>query len=112
VNHLTATALSANDLTAMFFALAALLGAARLAGEIMHRMGQPSIVGEISAGILLGPTVLGYFRPDWYATLFPVSGPIPVVLETVATLGVVFFLLAAGLETDLRSIFRQCGKKI
>ena len=91
----------------MFFALAVLLGAAKLAGEIMHRLGQPSILGEISAGILLGPTVLGYFRPQWYAALFPSTGPIPIVLETVATLGVVFFLLAAGLETSLRSILRQ-----
>ena len=91
----------------MFFALAILLGAAKLAGEIMHRLGQPSILGEISAGILLGPTVLGYFRPEWYAALFPSTGPIPIVLETVTTLGVVFFLLAAGLETSLHSIFRQ-----
>jgi Kef-type K+ transport system membrane component KefB len=91
----------------MFFALAILLGAAKLAGEIIHMLGQPSILGEISAGILLGPTVLGYFRQDWYAALFPSTGPIPIVLETVATLGVVFFLLAAGLETSLRSIFQQ-----
>jgi Kef-type K+ transport system membrane component KefB len=91
----------------MFFALAVLLGAAKLAGEIIHKLGQPSILGEISAGILLGPTVLGHFRPQWYAALFPSTGPIPIVIETVATLGVVFFLLAAGLETSLRSIFRQ-----
>jgi Kef-type K+ transport system membrane component KefB len=102
VSHLTA-----HDLTIMFFALAVLLGAAKLAGELMHKLGQASILGEISAGILLGPTVLGHFRPDWYAALFPSTGPIPIVLETVATLGVVFFLLAAGLETSLRSIFRQ-----
>ena len=101
------THLTTHDLTVMFFALAVLLGAAKLAGEIIHKGGQPAILGEISAGILLGPTVLGYFRPDWYATLFPSTGPIPIVLETVATLGVVFFLLAAGLETSLRSIFRQ-----
>jgi Kef-type K+ transport system membrane component KefB len=102
VNHLTA-----HDLTIMFFALAVLLGAAKLAGELMHKLGQPAILGEISAGILLGPTVLGYFRPQWYAALFPSTGLVPIALETVATLGVVFFLLAAGLETSLRSIFRQ-----
>jgi Kef-type K+ transport system membrane component KefB len=107
VNHLTAVALTAKDLTVMFFALAVLLGAAKLAGEFIHKLGQPSILGEISAGILLGPTVLGYFRPEWYAALFPSTGPIPIVIETVATLGVVFFLLAAGLETSLRSIFQQ-----
>jgi len=91
----------------MFFALAVLLGAAKLAGELVQKIGQPSILGEISAGILLGPTVLGHFRPQCYATLFPSSGPVPIALETVATLGVVFFLLVAGLETSLHSIFRQ-----
>jgi len=102
VNHL-----NAHDLTIMFFALAVLLGTAKLAGELMQRIGQPSILGEISAGILVGPTVLGHFRLEWYATLFPASGPVPIVLETVAALGVVFFLLAAGLETSLHSIFRK-----
>ena len=99
--------LTAHDLTVMFFALAVLLGTAKLAGELMQKLGQPSILGEISAGILLGPTVLGCFRPNWYAALFPSTGLVPTALETVATLGVVFFLLAAGLETSLRSIFRQ-----
>src|SRR5271163_1291790 len=91
----------------MFIALAVLLGAAKLAGEIMQKLDQPSVLGEIMAGILLGPTVLGHFKPAWYAFIFPATGNLPIVLETVTTLGVVFFLLTAGLEIDLRSIFRQ-----
>jgi Kef-type K+ transport system membrane component KefB/mannitol/fructose-specific phosphotransferase system IIA component (Ntr-type) len=91
----------------MFLALAALLGAAKLAGELMQKLDQPSVLGEIMAGILLGPTVLGQIRPDVYAFLFPATGNLPIVLDTVTTLGVVFFLLSAGLEIDLRSIFRQ-----
>jgi K+:H+ antiporter len=91
----------------MFLALAALLGAAKLAGELMQKLDQPSVLGEIMAGILLGPTVLGHFKPGIYAVLFPTTGAMPIVLDTVTTLGVVFFLLTAGLEVDLRSIFRQ-----
>src|SRR6202167_4989985 len=91
----------------MFTALAVLLGCAKLAAELMQKIGQPSILGEISVGILLGPTVLGRVRPHIYETLFPTTGPMPIVLDTVTTLGVVFFLLTAGLEIDLRSIFRQ-----
>jgi len=91
----------------MFIALAVLLGAAKLAGEIMQKLDQPSVLGEIMAGILLGPTVLGHFKPAWYAFIFPATGNLPIVLETVTTLGVVFFLLTAGLEIDLRSIYRQ-----
>jgi Kef-type K+ transport system membrane component KefB/mannitol/fructose-specific phosphotransferase system IIA component (Ntr-type) len=99
--------LAAHDLMTMFLALAALLGAAKLAGEVMQKLDQPSVLGEIMAGILLGPTVLGQIRPDVYAFLFPATGNLPIVLDTVTTLGVVFFLLSAGLEIDLRSIFRQ-----
>jgi Kef-type K+ transport system membrane component KefB len=91
----------------MFIALAVLLGAAKLAGELMQKLDQPSVLGEIMAGILLGPTLLGHFRPELYAFIFPSTGNLPIALETVTTLGVVFFLLIAGLEIDLRSIFRQ-----
>lgn len=91
----------------MFLALAALLGTAKLAGELMQKLDQPSVLGEIMAGILLGPTVLGQIKPNVYEFLFPATGNMPIVLDTVTTLGVVFFLLSAGLEIDLRSIFRQ-----
>src|SRR6202161_2461862 len=99
--------LTPHDVMTMFMALATLLGCAKVAAELMHKIRQPSILGEIGVGILLGPTVLGHFRPHLYSTLFPTTGPMPVVLDTVTTLGVVFFLLTAGLEIDLRSIFRQ-----
>ncbi|MGA2415126.1 MAG: cation:proton antiporter [Candidatus Sulfotelmatobacter sp.] len=99
--------LSPHDVMTMFMALATLLGCAKLAAELMQKIGQPSILGEISVGIFLGPTVLGHYRPHLYETLFPTTGPMPIVLDTVTTLGVVFFLLTAGLEIDLRSIFRQ-----
>ena len=99
--------LTQHDVMTMFLALAVLLGTAKLAGELMHKLGQPSVLGEIFAGILLGPTLLGHFKPYIYAALFPTTGSMPIVLETVTTIGVVFFLLTAGLEIDLRSIFRQ-----
>ena len=99
--------LSPHDVMTMFLALATLLGCAKLAAELMQKIGQPSILGEISVGIFLGPTVLGHYRPHLYEALFPTTGPMPIVLDTVTTLGVVFFLLTAGLEIDLRSIFRQ-----
>ncbi len=66
-----------------------LLGCAKLAAELMQKIGQPSILGEISVGIFLGPTVLGRFRPHIYQALFPTTGPMPIVLDTVTTLGVV-----------------------
>jgi Kef-type K+ transport system membrane component KefB/mannitol/fructose-specific phosphotransferase system IIA component (Ntr-type) len=99
--------LTPHDVMTMFMALATLLGCAKVAAELMQKIRQPSILGEIGVGILLGPTVLGHYQPHLYETLFPTTGPMPIVLDTVTTLGVVFFLLTAGLEIDLRSIFRQ-----
>ena len=99
--------LAPHDIMHMFIALAVLLGAAKLAGELMQKLDQPSVLGEIMAGILLGPTLLGHFKPELYTFIFPATGNLPIALETVTTLGVVFFLLIAGLEIDLRSIFRQ-----
>jgi hypothetical protein len=66
--------LSPHDVMTIFLALAVLLGCAKLAAELMQKIGQPSILGEISVGIFLGPTVLGRFRPHVYETLFPTVG--------------------------------------
>lgn len=99
--------LSAHDVMVVFLALAALLASAKFAGELVKKFKQPSVLGEIIAGILLGPTVLGHYRPGLYALLFPRTGPVAFVLDGVTAISVVFFLLTAGIEIDLASIFRQ-----
>jgi Kef-type K+ transport system membrane component KefB/mannitol/fructose-specific phosphotransferase system IIA component (Ntr-type) len=91
----------------VFLALAALLASAKIAGELVKKFNQPSVLGEIIAGILLGPTVLGHFRPGVYDLLFPHTGPVALVLDGITAVSVVFFLLTAGIEIDLASIFRQ-----
>jgi Kef-type K+ transport system membrane component KefB len=99
--------LTQHDVMVVFLALAVLLAGAKFAGELVKKFNQPAVLGEILAGIVLGPTVLGYFRPNVYALLFPHSGPVALVLDGVAAISVVFFLLTAGIEIDLASIFRQ-----
>ena len=73
----------------------------RLAGELMVRIGQPSIMGQIIAGILLGPSVLGMVWPAGQAMLFPHDLPQQSMVEGLAQLGILFLLLLAGMETDL-----------
>lgn len=102
--------LAQHDVMVIFLALAALLAGAKLAGEAAKKLNQPAVLGEIIAGILLGPTVLGHFNPSLYSFLFPTRGPAALVLEGVTAISVVFFLLVAGIEIDLASIFRQ-GKR-
>lgn len=99
--------LARGDVMTMFLALAVLLGVAKLAGELILKLDQPAVLGEIIAGILLGPTLLGRFKPAIYAALFPSTGSLPVVLDAITTIGVVLFLLTAGIEVELSSVFRQ-----
>lgn len=99
--------LSHGDITTMFLALGTLLGCARLLGELARRFNQPAVLGEIIAGILLGPTVLGRLAPDVTATLFPKTGPVATFMQGFATVAVALFLLVAGLEVDLGRVWRQ-----
>src|ERR1700737_1853351 len=99
--------LTPHDVMTMFLSLAVLLGAARIAGELMLKLNQPAVLGEILAGIFLGSTVLGSVSPRTYEAIFPTTGHLLIVLEAVTTIGVVLFLLTAGIEVDLSSLFRQ-----
>lgn len=98
--------LSHSEVTVMLLALAVLLTTARLFGEIAKRFRQPSVLGEILAGILLGPTVLGHLWPGANLFLFPPTGPNAIALSGLTTLAVVLFLLVAGMEVDLSTLFR------
>ena len=88
-------------------ATAVLLLGARLLGEIAQRLGQAAVLGEIAAGILLGPTVLGALSPELQGALFPSTGPVPIALEALALIAITLFLLVAGMEIDLSAVWRQ-----
>src|SRR5688572_28445930 len=99
--------LTHHEITLMFLSLGLLLGLARVLGEVAQRLGQPMVVGEILAGVLLGPTVLGRFAPAAMEFLFPAKGNLPIVLSGLTTLSIALFLLVAGLEIELSTIWRQ-----
>lgn len=99
--------LAADELTIMLLALGLLIGVARILGELARRFHQPAILGELLAGVLLGPTVFGTLLPDWQGWLFPWTGPNAVVLDAIGSLAIVLFLLVAGMEVDLSIVWRQ-----
>lgn len=99
--------LSSSDVTILFLGLAVLLGAAHAFGELARRIGQPVVVGEMFAGLLLGPTCLGAVAPGVQRWLFPVEGPAAIALDAVVALAVALVLLIAGLEVNLSSAARQ-----
>ena len=89
--------------------LATLLAAARLLGELARALGMPLVVGEISAGILLGPTVFGRVSLPAQEWLFPAGGVPQTMLGAYTTVAVVLLLVVAGLDVDLR-VVRRRGK--
>ncbi|HEY2619321.1 MAG TPA: cation:proton antiporter, partial [Acetobacteraceae bacterium] len=89
--------------------LVVMLVAGRLAGELMQRVGQPQVIGQIIAGVLLGPSVLGSFAPALWHGLFPDSPTQKAMLDAVAQLGILLLLLMTGMETDL-AVFRDARR--
>ncbi len=74
-----------------------MLVSAKVLGELVERIGQPSVLGELVAGVLLGPSLLA---------IVPTVGPAGDVIHVLAELGVLLLLFEIGLETDLREMFR------
>ncbi|MCF8142980.1 MAG: cation:proton antiporter [Deltaproteobacteria bacterium] len=99
--------LSSHNITAMFLSLGVLLLVARVLGELAQRLHQPAVLGELLAGVLLGPTILGRLAPELSAFLFPLQGLNATALDAIATLAIALFLLVAGMEVDLSTIWRQ-----
>lgn len=95
------------DVMSFLLSLGVLLACARILGELARRWNQPAVLGEILAGILLGPTVFGALAPAMSAKLFPAEGPAAVALEGFTTLAITLFLLVAGMEVDLSTVWRQ-----
>ncbi len=91
----------------MLVSVALLIGVARILGELARRFHQPAILGELLAGVVLGPTVLGTFAPEFQSTLFPREGPNALVLNGIGSLAIVLFLLVAGMEVDLSVVWKQ-----
>ncbi len=91
----------------LFLALGVTLAAARALGEIARGFRQPAVLGEILAGIVLGPTVLGALLPGGMQVLFPAAGPAAQFLSGFHTVAIALFLLGAGMEVNFSSVVRQ-----
>lgn len=89
-------AASMGPTTEILLALFLMLLAAKLAAELFERLRQPAVVGEILAGVIIGPSVLGLVAPSEFVSM-------------IAEIGVIFLLFSVGLETKPSSIF-QVGK--
>ena len=99
--------LTQHDVFSLLLSLGVMLAFARVLGELAKRVNQPAVLGEMLAGIMLGPTVLGQFAPSLRAVLFSTQGHVLIAIDSLTTVAIVLFLLVAGLEVDLSTVFRQ-----
>lgn len=83
---------------------------ARIFGQLFRRIGQPSVIGEIVAGIVLGPSLMGYYFPEFSAFLFPVSS-LPN-LEVMSQIGLILFMFVVGMELDLKLLKNQAQEAV
>ena len=86
-------AAAATDHSSVLLALFIMLASAKLLAEVFERLKQPAVVGEILAGVLVGPSVLGWVTPS-------------DLIAVLAEIGVIFLLFTVGLETKPQDIFR------
>ncbi len=95
-----------NPAVIFFVQIALLIFVGRLLGEWLQRVGQPAVLGQLLAGILLGPTVFGAVWPSVQHVIFPAASSARPMLTAVSELGVLMLLLLTGMETDLALVKR------
>ncbi|BBZ36365.1 cation:proton antiporter domain-containing protein [Mycolicibacterium confluentis] len=91
-----------------FLQLAVILVACRVAGLVAQRIGQPQVVGEMIAGVVLGPSLLGRVAPELQHHLFP-PGTANIVLYTAAQIGLVLYMFIIGLNFDVNHVRQRAG---
>ncbi|MES5482821.1 cation:proton antiporter [Bradyrhizobium sp. INPA03-11B] len=89
--------------------IALLIAVGRGLGEVMQRIGQPSVIGELLAGLLLGPSLFGWLWPSAHSVVFPPSGEQKALIDGIAQFGILLLLLLTGMETDLKLV-RKVGR--
>ncbi|GHV43188.1 cation/H(+) antiporter [Bacteroidia bacterium] len=77
---------------------------ARLLGFLFKKIGQPAVIGEILAGIVLGPSLIGYYFPEFFNFLFPQQSLNN--LNTISNIGLILFMFVVGMELDM-SVLRE-----
>jgi Kef-type K+ transport system membrane component KefB len=101
---------TSQDFVKFSLQISVMLGFALLSGLFMRRMKQPAVLGEMIAGIVLGPTIFGLLAPGLFGWLFESSANVVAVRDASIKLGMLFFLFVAGLETNLSDL-KNLGRK-
>jgi Kef-type K+ transport system membrane component KefB len=98
-----------SEIINLFLALGIMLLLGRIIGEFFRKLKMPLVVGELVAGIILGPSLLGKFLPVANQLVFTTNGNLGMVINGIGSISVVMLLFVAGMEVEL-SVIRQQGK--
>src|SRR5947199_3715107 len=91
-----------NPLSRLFLQLLIIIGASGVVAWIFTRCGQPAVIGEMVAGILLGPSLFGLLAPNAFQFIFAASSL--DALRLLSQIGVCLFLFAVGMELDMSEV--------
>lgn len=94
-----------DPLAVLLLQIIVIIAVARFAGFLFRKIGQPAVIGEIVAGIILGPSVLGLFFPGINHFLFPAASL--GTLNFLSQVGLILFMFIIGMEIDLKAIGKQ-----
>ena len=99
-----------DPLSQLLLQLVTILVAARIMGELFSRAGQPAVIGEMAAGILLGPSLLGWVAPSAFAGLFPPTSL--GALQLLSQIGVCLFLFVVGMNVDISHVRQKASSAV
>ncbi|MBB6093894.1 Kef-type K+ transport system membrane component KefB [Povalibacter uvarum] len=91
-----------HPLSHLFIQLLVVIAACRVVGMIFVRIGLPAVVGEMSAGILLGPSLFGLLAPEWFAFVFPTESL--GTLRLLSQVGICLFMFTVGMELNVSHV--------
>ncbi|MES2294819.1 MAG: cation:proton antiporter [Pseudomonadota bacterium] len=86
-----------------------LLLVGRILGEVMQRLGQPALMGNLLAGLVLGPSLFGLVWPEAQKFIFPSDPAQKAMIDGLSQIGILFLLLLTGMETDVRLVSKMKG---
>lgn len=92
-------------LAVLLLQIIVIIACARLFGYLFKKIGQPAVIGEIVAGIVLGPSIVGAYFPEINHFLFPAASL--STLSFISQIGLILFMFIIGMELDLKAIGKQ-----
>ncbi|HEY2835773.1 MAG TPA: cation:proton antiporter [Rhizomicrobium sp.] len=89
-----------------------LLLVGRILGEGMQRLGQPALMGNLLAGLVLGPSLLGWVWPEAQKFIFPADPAQKAMIDGLSQIGILMLLLLTGMETDVKLVGKMKGAAV